>query len=513
MTARKVRRVKRIKVRKVPKILPSQEELKLQETDVICGRGSGVTCWKGNIEFRYLCYKVKPLYVMADRTAKTAIALDLINEMATLNPPGRFVELIEGTEIDDKRCLLVPQEQAIEKTCQALREKKNGCPRLFRPFESAKKSRDGDINFEAPKFSKAHITNLRKSLEQKFITTSRGKRTKNLDEDSVDASEDEQEVAKPEIIASSTRKIEETANRSRRLTARQAVIESILESKQAPTKRKEPEAELFSKMTPQTTKKPKFQLRGPPTEELLTAPLSSVYMPKLGSAAPINLFESFKPIERRSDPTPMATPQPQQPSTKSIVTNALDFQTKPIAASQIDKEMALFPPTMTAFCSGIFNEMMSSNVALDVPPPPRRRYPSKTPRKTHSMLPLSPPQSLLDDDDDAAPTLDQTTLKTYITQGSNSSSDEPPKTFLASYLSDFFDKKYFPVNSTSKYFSGNDCKVAPLQTDLQAQTSQSPTTVFCDLFRQDSIVCYNQALFDDDLEDDIVAPIEAFPDL
>ncbi|GKY98966.1 hypothetical protein MPSEU_000852300 [Mayamaea pseudoterrestris] len=415
---------------------------------------------------------------MADRTAKTAIALDLIKEMATLDPPGRFVELIEGTEIDDKRCLLVPQEQAIEKTCQALREKKNGCPRLFRPFESAKKSRDGDINFEAPKFSKAHITNLRKSLEQKFITTSRGKRTKNLDEDSVDASEDDDEVAKPEIIASSTRKIAETVNRSRRLTARQAVIESIMESKQPPTKRKEPEAEQLSKMTPQTTKKPKFQLRGPPTEEMPIAPLSSIYMPNLGSVAPINLIETFKPIERRSDPTPMAAPQPQLPSTKSIVTNALDFQTKPISASQLDKEMALFPPTMTAFCSGIFNEMI-----------------------------------LLDDDDDAAPTLDQTTLKTYITQGSNSSSDEPPKTFLASYLSDFFDKKYFPVNSTSKYFSGNDCKVAPLQTDLQAQTSQSPTTVFCDLFRQDSIVCYNNALFDDGLEDDIVAPIEAFPDL
>jgi hypothetical protein len=71
--------------------------------DVICGRGSGVASWPGNVEFRYICWKVKATYISAHRSAKAVIAQQINDEIASMDPPGRFVKLVEGTEVVDGR--------------------------------------------------------------------------------------------------------------------------------------------------------------------------------------------------------------------------------------------------------------------------------------------------------------------------------------------------------------------------------------------------------------------------
>ena len=56
---------------------------------------------------------------------KGTVAELVINEIASLDPPGRFLE-----PQADQRFREVSRKRAIEKTCQALREKKNNNGRL-----------------------------------------------------------------------------------------------------------------------------------------------------------------------------------------------------------------------------------------------------------------------------------------------------------------------------------------------------------------------------------------------
>ena len=71
--------------------------------------------------FRSIINKYKPLYAQTPRNVKGSVAELVINEISALEPPGRFLE----PQADNKRFKEVPRKRAIEKTCQALREKKN----------------------------------------------------------------------------------------------------------------------------------------------------------------------------------------------------------------------------------------------------------------------------------------------------------------------------------------------------------------------------------------------------
>lgn len=89
--------------------------------DVVLGKGNGINSLPGNLRFRRIIWKYKPLYAGTPRSLKGTVAELVINEIACLDPPGRFLEPQSA-----HRCFRqVTRKRAIEKTCQALREKKN----------------------------------------------------------------------------------------------------------------------------------------------------------------------------------------------------------------------------------------------------------------------------------------------------------------------------------------------------------------------------------------------------
>ncbi len=92
--------------------------VKLAESDVLLGRGSGVARHPGNTRFRCVVIKHKGKYATATRTEKMGIAVTVVEELEHCDPPARFVEA------DGSRYFLVDRKRAVEKTAQALRERK-----------------------------------------------------------------------------------------------------------------------------------------------------------------------------------------------------------------------------------------------------------------------------------------------------------------------------------------------------------------------------------------------------
>jgi len=97
--------------------------------DVLCGRGSGVNTFSGNIFFRELVRVRKDLYRRVKRHQKIPIAEEIIDAITSLDPPGRF--LIRSKEGKDDNansessggCWHVhSRKQSMVKTAQALRE-------------------------------------------------------------------------------------------------------------------------------------------------------------------------------------------------------------------------------------------------------------------------------------------------------------------------------------------------------------------------------------------------------
>lgn len=84
----------------------------------VLGKGNGINSLPGNLQFRKIIVKYKPLYASTPRSLKGTVAELVINEIACLG--GKFLE-----PQADQRFREVSRKRAIEKTCQALREKKN----------------------------------------------------------------------------------------------------------------------------------------------------------------------------------------------------------------------------------------------------------------------------------------------------------------------------------------------------------------------------------------------------
>lgn len=88
--------------------------------DVLFGRGKGTYSHEGNTLFRKLVQTYKDKYQSSKKREKKLIAQFVVDSIKTKDPPGRFLELNSRSGSWD----LVDYERAIEKACQALRDKR-----------------------------------------------------------------------------------------------------------------------------------------------------------------------------------------------------------------------------------------------------------------------------------------------------------------------------------------------------------------------------------------------------
>lgn len=563
------------------------KELVLHENDVICGRGSGVTNWRGNAEFRFLCWKMKSTYVRAHRADKASIAQKIMDTFAVLTPPGRFVELLEGTEVQEGRCKLVPFEQAMEKTCQALREKKNGCPRQFAHLSSSRSTPGSDKSLDHPKIAPKKIEQLRSTLEKEFFKGRAASRVSTFFKEEFE----EDEEMEDEEVAVETSQVTPTPIKPKRLTIRQAVIESKLAADRAYSAPKRAAPETGTMSTHLSSRKRAKAHAITPRK----APEKSPRQPKKTHA---KLVKQAVPTQEPVMPLKSDTIHPVGPSTtKQLIDKALDFQLNGTASpTSLDEEMALLPPTLTAFSSGIYSNVTNS-------------WEPAAPLMSVESLPLSPMYTMLTMVPCNSPTskmsdksaLSPVPLKSYISaeypsfkndpqesmarqvtasgnttaltspstsscferviqptsfasptffaspgatvsanylsqygsylmspQESNDGSllgtilyPDTPKTTarvvdnqcisspaLVASLSDFFDKKYFPVSA--RVLNLVDRDIVPLNDLADSKTQQDKTAL--DATR--SIVSYNRALFNDDFDgkDEANIAIDIFSD-
>jgi len=99
---------------------PSDLVLKVEPTDVLCGRGGETNHHLGNVQYRLLVKTFQPLYVSAKRRDKPLIAQCIVYSVRQVG--GRFLKRANDKEWKD-----VGNTKAREKTSQALRE---GAPEL-----------------------------------------------------------------------------------------------------------------------------------------------------------------------------------------------------------------------------------------------------------------------------------------------------------------------------------------------------------------------------------------------
>ena len=66
------------------------------ENDVLLGRGATTNSHPGNVNFRNMCAAAKPNFVVAANSEKRQIAIETVQHVMALDPPGRFLERVEG---------------------------------------------------------------------------------------------------------------------------------------------------------------------------------------------------------------------------------------------------------------------------------------------------------------------------------------------------------------------------------------------------------------------------------
>lgn len=89
------------------------------ENDVLYGRGGGTNHHPGNKRYRKMVEKRKMEYINSKRLDKPNVAIKIIDEWRSQDPPGRFLKQDEATGLWND----VGPKKAREKTSQALREK------------------------------------------------------------------------------------------------------------------------------------------------------------------------------------------------------------------------------------------------------------------------------------------------------------------------------------------------------------------------------------------------------
>ena len=87
--------------------------------DCLFGRGAGINRHPGNKHYLNLVDEKKEKYLSSKKSAKFLVALEIVNEWRSLNPPGRFLKQDEATKLWND----VGEKKAQEKVSLALRGK------------------------------------------------------------------------------------------------------------------------------------------------------------------------------------------------------------------------------------------------------------------------------------------------------------------------------------------------------------------------------------------------------
>jgi len=87
--------------------------------DCLFGRGGGTNHHAGNKKYRRMVEEKKELYLSSKRLDKPLVAMEIINQWRSMDPPGRFLKQDDRTKLWSD----VGDRKAREKTSQALREK------------------------------------------------------------------------------------------------------------------------------------------------------------------------------------------------------------------------------------------------------------------------------------------------------------------------------------------------------------------------------------------------------
>ena len=124
-SANKMKKRAKRKSRSVQWAVDDSDLVTPRETDVLLGRGSGIANYPGNVMFRHIIWKCRDMYARAYRTEKRVVAELVVKTVGCLEPPGRFLRRVG----EDRDYVVVPERNAVEKACQALREKKMSLPK------------------------------------------------------------------------------------------------------------------------------------------------------------------------------------------------------------------------------------------------------------------------------------------------------------------------------------------------------------------------------------------------
>lgn len=319
----------------------------LRSSDVIMGRGSLVALHIGNMYFRYLCFLYKKLYNTSRRCEKMDIAKEVIMRVEQLDPPGRFViQDDNGIQIDKDlsaaNYLLVCEDKALEKTCQALREKKNGCPAIFQGHKTLFTTLDGWDAHNGPKKKTKKV----KKAKRRDDT---GTETDYDDDDDVESKD--LFVTKPKVVTvdrsrplpmSRTKATPRTKSKAKRSSAK-AKTEVV--KPQAPPKRKMPakSPRHLSTSTP-ARKKPKVQDPAGSSGHKTASKAHATPMLRHSSSTGSDASDTSR-LQGLID----AAIERQQQEQEHQVTPA-----------DLDQAFSLLPPSLTAIFSGVFTERMDA---------------------------------------------------------------------------------------------------------------------------------------------------------
>jgi hypothetical protein len=105
--------------------------------DVLSGRGNFVNYHAGNEHFRGLVRKHKVAYVQCPKPQKGEFSRMIVEEVKSLNPPGRFLKQDMATKL----WYDVGEKKSLDKTRQALRE---GAPEIMEEVNVGEEDDSGD---------------------------------------------------------------------------------------------------------------------------------------------------------------------------------------------------------------------------------------------------------------------------------------------------------------------------------------------------------------------------------